>query len=93
MNRFALLLDRLSYEPARNGKLRLITDYFRTAGRALTGMSAACAHAIATANAAPTPQAVRDTFTTDLPALRARAPNAAAGAKAHAAFDARPRES
>ena len=30
MNRFAALLDRLSYEPSRNGKLRLITDYFRT---------------------------------------------------------------
>ena len=30
MNRFALLLDRLSYEPGRNNKLRLMTDYFRT---------------------------------------------------------------
>jgi DNA ligase 1 len=30
MNRFAALLDRLAYEPSRNGKLRLITDYFRT---------------------------------------------------------------
>src|SRR6476619_547390 len=30
MNRFAALLDRLSYEPSRNGKLRLITDHFRT---------------------------------------------------------------
>jgi DNA ligase 1 len=30
MNRFAALLDRLAYEPARNGKLRLLTDYFRT---------------------------------------------------------------
>jgi DNA ligase-1 len=30
MNRFAELLDRLSYEPARNAKLRLITDYFRS---------------------------------------------------------------
>jgi DNA ligase-1 len=30
MNRFALLLDRLSYEPSRNNKLRLMTDYFRT---------------------------------------------------------------
>ena len=29
MNRFAHLLDRLSFEPARNGKLRLMTDYFR----------------------------------------------------------------
>ena len=30
MNRFAKLLDRLAYEPARNAKLRLITDYFRS---------------------------------------------------------------
>src|SRR5229473_1532604 len=29
MNRFAQLLDRLGYEPGRNNKLRLITDYFR----------------------------------------------------------------
>jgi DNA ligase-1 len=29
MNRFAELLDRLSYEPGRNNKLRLITAYFR----------------------------------------------------------------
>src|SRR5579862_5124598 len=29
MNRFAELLDRLAYEPARNSKLRLITAYFR----------------------------------------------------------------
>jgi DNA ligase-1 len=29
MNRFAELLDRLSYEPARNTKLRLIADYLR----------------------------------------------------------------
>src|SRR5271154_6276268 len=28
MNRFAELLDRLAYEPARNAKLRLMTDYF-----------------------------------------------------------------
>ena len=29
MKRFAELLERLSYEPGRNGKLRLMTDYFR----------------------------------------------------------------
>src|ERR1700685_88376 len=29
MDRFAELLDRLAYEPARNNKLRLIADYFR----------------------------------------------------------------
>src|SRR6201992_3566234 len=28
MNRFAELLDRLAYEPGRNNKLRLITNYF-----------------------------------------------------------------
>ena len=30
MNRFAALLDRLAYEPGRNNKLRLITNYFRS---------------------------------------------------------------
>src|SRR3954469_24775285 len=29
MNRFAFLLDRLSYEPRRNAKIRLMADYFR----------------------------------------------------------------
>lgn len=29
MNRFAALIDRLAYEPRRNAKLRLMTDYFR----------------------------------------------------------------
>jgi DNA ligase-1 len=28
VNRFAALLDRLAYEPRRNGKIRLIADYF-----------------------------------------------------------------
>ena len=32
MKRFAELLDRLSYEPGRNNKLRLMTDYFRSTG-------------------------------------------------------------
>jgi DNA ligase-1 len=32
MNRFAELLDRLSYEPGRNNKLRLIAAYFREVG-------------------------------------------------------------
>jgi DNA ligase-1 len=32
MKRFAELLDRLAYEPARNNKLRLMTDYFRSTG-------------------------------------------------------------
>src|SRR3977135_426870 len=31
MKHFAELLDRLTYENSRNNKLRLITDYFRTA--------------------------------------------------------------
>jgi DNA ligase-1 len=30
MNRFAELLDRLTYEPGRNAKLRLMADYFRS---------------------------------------------------------------
>ena len=30
MNRFAELLDRLAYEPGRNNKLRLMTDFFRS---------------------------------------------------------------
>src|SRR5262249_23437263 len=30
MNRFAELLDRLAYEPGRNNKLRLMTNYFRS---------------------------------------------------------------
>jgi DNA ligase-1 len=30
MNRFAHLLDQLGYEPGRNAKLRLITDYLRS---------------------------------------------------------------
>ena len=29
MKRFAALLDRLVYTPSRNGKLRLLADYFR----------------------------------------------------------------
>jgi DNA ligase-1 len=32
MNRFAALLDRLAYEPGRNAKLRLLADYFGSAG-------------------------------------------------------------
>jgi DNA ligase 1 len=32
MNRFAELLDRLAYEPSRNNKLRLMTEYFRATG-------------------------------------------------------------
>ena len=48
MNRFAALLDRLAYEPARNAKLRLLTDYFGSApdpdrGYALAAMTGALA--------------------------------------------------
>src|SRR6201996_5924317 len=32
MNRFAELLDRLTYEPGRNNKLRLLVAYFRDVG-------------------------------------------------------------
>src|SRR5471032_533689 len=46
MNRFAELLDRLAYEPGRNNKLRLITNYFREVadpdrGYALAAMTGA----------------------------------------------------
>ena len=46
MNRFAALLDRLGYEPRRNAKLRLLTDYFRHTpdperGHALAAMTGA----------------------------------------------------
>ncbi len=46
MNKFAALLDRLAYEPGRNAKLRLMTDYFATTpdpdrGYALAAMTGA----------------------------------------------------
>ena len=46
MNRFAALLDRLAYEPSRNAKLRLMTEYFRVTpdpdrGYALAAMTGA----------------------------------------------------
>src|SRR5579864_7909296 len=46
MKRFAELLDRLAYEPARNAKLRLMTEYFRSTedperGYALAAMTGA----------------------------------------------------
>lgn len=46
MNRFAALLDRLAYEPRRNAKLRLISDYLRATpdperGFALAAMTGA----------------------------------------------------
>ena len=50
MNRFAALLDRLSYEPGRNAKLRLLADYFATTpdpdrGYALAAMTGALSFA------------------------------------------------
>ncbi len=44
MNRFAELLTALAFQPQRNGKLRLLTDYFRTVrdpdrGYALAGIT------------------------------------------------------
>ncbi|MDB5593559.1 MAG: ATP-dependent ligase [Hyphomicrobiales bacterium] len=46
MNRFAELLDALAYEPSRNNKLRMMTDYFRRVedperGYALAAMTGA----------------------------------------------------
>ena len=46
MNRFAELLDAIAFDPSRNGKLRLIADYFRTTpdpdrGFALAAMTGA----------------------------------------------------
>jgi DNA ligase-1 len=46
MNAFAQLLDRLSYEPSRNNKLRLIADYLRSSpdperGYALAALTSA----------------------------------------------------
>ena len=48
MKRFSELLDRLSYEASRNNKLRLMTDYFRSApdpdrGYALAALTGALA--------------------------------------------------
>ncbi len=40
MNRFAELLDRLAYEPGRNAKLRLMTDYFRIDARSRARLGA-----------------------------------------------------
>ncbi|MGE5366499.1 MAG: cisplatin damage response ATP-dependent DNA ligase [Betaproteobacteria bacterium] len=41
MNRFAELLNRLAYEPSRNNKLRLMIDYFRSAGEPERGWALA----------------------------------------------------
>ena len=44
MKEFAALLDRLSYTPARNGKLRLLSDYFRQRARSRAGLRAGGHH-------------------------------------------------
>ena len=54
LNSFAWLLDRLAYEPRRNGKLALMTDYFRRTtdperGHALAAMTGQLAFANAKA--------------------------------------------
>ncbi|MHB2166833.1 cisplatin damage response ATP-dependent DNA ligase [Alsobacter sp. R-9] len=54
MNRFAALLDRLAYEPGRNAKLRLLTDYFRSTPDPERGFAlAAMAGGLTFANAKP----------------------------------------
>ncbi|MFZ4530524.1 MAG: cisplatin damage response ATP-dependent DNA ligase [Alsobacter sp.] len=54
MNRFAALLDRMAYEPGRNAKLRLLTDYFRTTPDPERGFAlAAMAGALSFAHAKP----------------------------------------
>jgi DNA ligase 1 len=52
MNRFAELLDRLAFEPSRNAKLALITEYFRSEpdperGYALAAMTGALSFRLA----------------------------------------------
>ena len=54
MKQFAELLDRLSYEPSRNNKLRLMTDYFRATPDSERGWAlAALTGALAFAHAKP----------------------------------------
>ncbi len=54
LNDFAWLIDRLAYEPRRNGKLALMTDYFRRTPDPERGLAlAAMTGALAFANAKP----------------------------------------
>ncbi|MFG1291376.1 cisplatin damage response ATP-dependent DNA ligase [Xanthobacter versatilis] len=54
MNRFAALLDRMSYEAGRNAKIRLMADYFRTTPNPERGFAlAALTGALSFANAKP----------------------------------------
>lgn len=54
MNRFAALLDRMSYEAGRNAKIRLMADYFRSTPDPERGLAlAALTGALSLANAKP----------------------------------------
>ncbi|MFG1347016.1 cisplatin damage response ATP-dependent DNA ligase [Xanthobacter autotrophicus DSM 431] len=54
MNRFAALLDRMSYEASRNAKIRLMADYFRSTPDPERGLAlAALTGALSFANAKP----------------------------------------
>ena len=54
MNRFAALLDRMSYEAGRNAKIRLMADYFRSTPYPERGLAlAALTGALSFANAKP----------------------------------------
>ena len=54
MNRFAALIDRLAYEPRRNGKIALLRDYFSTTPDPERGFAlAAITGALSFANAKP----------------------------------------
>ncbi|WP_024279670.1 cisplatin damage response ATP-dependent DNA ligase [Xanthobacter sp. 126] len=54
MNRFAALLDRMSYEAGRNAKIRLMADYFRSTPDPERGLAlAALTGALSFANAKP----------------------------------------
>ena len=55
MNRFAELLDRLAYEPGRNNKLRLMTDYFRSTPDPERGFALAALTGVLRAPAQSTP--------------------------------------
>ena len=54
LNHFAWLIDRLAYEPRRNGKIALMTDYFRRTPDPERGLAlAAMTGALSFANAKP----------------------------------------
>ena len=55
MNRFADLLDRLSYEPRRNAKIRLMADYFARTPDPGRSSDAGTEAAVATEGMQPAP--------------------------------------